>query len=82
MESLAAPKTIKVYQLLRQSGMSFTLTGSGSAAGIGVGFYLSRDEAEHNRTMSVLKEPAGTGNVYFHVFELEIPNPAYKIDSL
>lgn len=77
MQSLPIPKTIKVYQLLRQSGMVFTLSGTGTNT-MGAGFYLTQDEAEHNRTMSVLKEPAGTTNVVYHVFELEIPNPIYK----
>jgi len=77
MQSLPVPKTVKVYQLLRQSGMIFTLSGTGGD-GLGTGFYLNKDEAEHNRTMCVLKEPAGSTNVVYHVFELEIPNPIYK----
>jgi hypothetical protein len=81
MESIKPPKTIKLYQLVRQTGMAFTTAGSSSSAsaGIGIGFYPSLQEAEHNRTMEVLKDTtSGNNKPRWHVFELEFPNPAYE----
>lgn len=78
MQPLQPPKTIKVFQLLKQSGLYFSSAGSSSNANIGLGFYLSREEAEQNRTMEVLKNGNG---VEYHIFELEIPNPAYRNEN-
>ena len=81
MESIKPPKTIKLYQLVRQTGMSFANTGStsSSSVGLGIGFYLSLQEAEQNRTMEVLKDTtSGINKPRWHVFELEFPNPAYE----
>jgi hypothetical protein len=81
MEPLKPPKTIKLYQLVRQTGMSFTNTGGSSSAsvGLGIGFYPSLQEAEQNRTMEVLKDTtSGINKPKWHVFELEFPNPAYE----
>ncbi len=78
MEPLKPPKTLKVYALIKQSGMSLIYTGySTNSAGIGTGFFLSQSEAEHNRTMELLKDTATPRSLY-HVFELDIPNPAYS----
>jgi hypothetical protein len=79
MESIKAPKTIKVYQLIRQTGMSMISAGSGTA-GLGIGFYSTQSDAEQNRTMEILRDTStGTGvnKPKFHLFELEMPNPAY-----
>jgi hypothetical protein len=80
MESIRPPKIIKIYQLVKQSGMSFTNTGStGSSIGLGIGFYPSLHEAEHNRTMEVLKDTSSEiYKSHWHIFELEVPNPAYQ----
>jgi hypothetical protein len=81
MESIKPPKTIKLYQLVRQTGMSFTTTGSSSSASasLGIGFYPSLQEAEQNRTMEVLKDTtSGVNKPRWHVFELDFPNPAYE----
>ena len=80
MESLPIPKTMKVYQLVKMTAKTgFYLSNTGVAASgagfVGTGFYLSQDEAEHNRTLEMLKDT--DGNKFF-VFELEFPNPAYK----
>ena len=81
MEPITPPKTLKYYQLLRmstKSGLNFTSVGSipaGSTNYIGVGFYTTLQEAEHNRTIEALKETDGST---FHIFELEFPNPAYQ----
>ena len=77
MESLKPPKTFKVYSLIRQTGMLLNyvyVPGTGHIQ-YGPGFYATRDEAEHSRTLELLKE---TSNSKYHVFELEIPNPAYQ----
>jgi hypothetical protein len=80
MEPLLPPKTLNIYALVRQNGMTFsyvvpTVINTGTT-NIGSGFFLSKQEAEHNRTLEVLKEQST--NVIFHVFEMTIPNPAYK----
>lgn len=83
MEPIKPPKTLKYYQLLRmatKSGLNISTCGSipaGSTNYIGVGFYTSLQEAEHNRTLELLKDTDAAFNSY-HVFELEFPNPAYK----
>lgn len=75
MEPLAVPKTIKIYQLVKQNGMSFSLVGfSGSPNSIGTGFFLSQTEAEHHRTLEALKDSGSA----FHIYELTVPNPIYK----
>ena len=78
MEPINPPRTMKVYQLVKQSGLSFTTTGSGSGTSLGVGFYYTLQEAEHNRTLEVLKDTTTGTKPRFHVFELEVPNPAYQ----
>lgn len=78
MQPLTPPKTIKVFQLLKQSGLYFSSAGGSSNANIGLGFYLTREEAEQHRTMEVLK---GNNGVEYHIFELEIPNPAYRNEN-
>lgn len=76
MEPIKPPKTLRVFQLIKQTGLSFTYTGSGTT-GMGVGFYSTQQEAEHNRTLEVLKDTTNPKPRY-HVFEIEIPNPAYQ----
>lgn len=75
MEPIKPPKTIKVYQLVKQSGMSLTYGGSGSV-GLGLGFYSTQHEAEHNRTLEVLKDTSHP-KPRWHIWELDVPNPAY-----
>lgn len=82
MVSLPIPPTMKFYQLVKMStkgGLNISVTGSvpaGSTNYVGVGFYTTQQEAEHNRTLETLKS-TDDGTSY-HVFELEFPNPAYK----
>lgn len=76
MEAIKPPPTFKVYTVIKQSGLTMSYVyGSGSNVSFGPGFYGNRVEAEHIRTLELLKEES---NAKFHVFELEIPNPAYK----
>lgn len=78
MEPIRPPKTIKIYQLIRQSGMTFSGCGSGTG-GLGVGFYSTLQEAEHNRTIELLKDTTtGINKPKWHIWELDIPNPAYE----
>lgn len=71
------PETIKVYSLVKRTEMLFSYTGGASSQNIGYGFYTTRQEAEHNRTLEVLRLKDGD-NSEFYVFELEIPNPILK----
>lgn len=78
MEPIKAPKTIKVYTLIKQSGLSLTYVGfSTLGMSLGAGFFLTHIEAEHHRTLELLKD-TGADKSQYHVFELEIPNPAYQ----
>ena len=76
MEPIAPPRTFKVYQLIKQSGATLSHAGI-SGTSWGVGFYMTLQEAEHNRTMELLKNTDAVKPLY-HIFELDIPNPAYK----
>jgi len=79
MESIAAPKTIEVFVLVKQTGLAFCTIGTNSAA-LGSGFFYTLKEAEHQRTMEVLREestPSSSKSLY-HIFELTVPNPGYK----
>lgn len=77
---LTPPKTFKIYTLIRQTGTSFTYTsGSTVSSQLGLGFFLSLQEAEHCRTVEVLKDTTtGPTKSKFHIFELEVPNPIYE----
>lgn len=79
MEPLNPPKTFKVYTLIKQTGllMNYVYVAGTSHAQFGPGFYATRDEAEHHRTIELLKD-TGAPRSQYHVFELEIPNPAYQ----
>jgi hypothetical protein len=77
MEPIKAPKTIKVYMLLKQTGLSFIPTGT-AAAGMSTGFYPTIDLAEQNRTLSILADTSSGTKPIYHVYELDIPNPAYQ----
>lgn len=71
------PDTLKIYQLVKRTDMMFSYAGSGSTQNIGFGFYTTRQEAEHQRTLEVLKQKENDNSEYY-VFELEIPNPIVK----
>ena len=79
MEPLIPPKTFKVYTLIKQTGllMNYVYVAGTGHVQFGPGFYATRDEAEHSRTLELLKDTA-TPRSWYHVFELEIPNPAYQ----
>lgn len=78
MEPIKPPKDIKIYQLVKQVGMTLSYGGSGTS-GLGAGFYSTHQEAEHNRTLEVLKDlSTGASKPKWHVWELTIPNPAYE----
>lgn len=78
MEPIKAPKIVKIYQLVKQTGMNFNYGGVGTS-GLGVGFYSTLQEAEHNRTMEVLRDTTtGSSKPRWHIWELDIPNPAYE----
>ena len=66
--------------LLQQNGMNFAPTGSTVSGSnyMGYGFYLTRQEAEHSRTLEYLKATTTDSFNKLHIFELDIPNPAYK----
>ena len=75
-QPLDIPEFVKVYFLVKQDGMLFSPTGSSGGNYLGTGFYLTRIEAEYSRTMEYLK--GITPETHIHIFELDVPNPAYK----
>ena len=82
MDSIKTPKILKYYQLLRmstKSGLNITSCGSTASGNnyVGIGMYLTLQDAEHNRTMETLKDTDAAYNSY-HIFELEFPNPIVK----
>lgn len=77
MESLKQPKTLTIYQLLRQDGMNFAQVLVSASPTIGNGMFWKQEDAEMHRTFEYTKLAAGVNSI-FHVFELSVPNPAYK----
>ncbi len=77
MEPISPPQTVKVYQLLKRSGLSLSNVGATSSMSFGYGFYLSLQEAEQNCTMEILKNTDAVKPEYY-IFELDIPNPIYQ----
>ncbi len=77
MEPIAPSRTIKIYQLLKQSGAYLMPTGAASTLTWGIGFYTTLTEAEHNLTMELLRNTDAVKPQY-HIFELDLPNPAYQ----
>lgn len=78
MQSIAPPKTLKFYQLIKMStktNLYLSAAGSSPNNSVGTGFFHTLQEAEHIRTMETLKNTDGDT---YHIFELEFPNPAYK----
>jgi len=77
MKPLGAPEYLTIYMLLQQSttSMYFMATGTPSTPSMGSGIYATRDQAEQARTLALLSDKSDN---IFHVFELEVPNPAYK----
>jgi len=77
MKPLDAPEYLTIYMLLQQSttGMYFMATGTPSTPSMGSGIYATRDQAEQARTLALLSDKSDN---IFHVFELEVPNPAYR----
>jgi hypothetical protein len=72
------PETLTIYQLVRRNAESLYFTSAGTSPtqnSLGLGFYATRQEAEYNRTLEVLKCKTSDE---FYIFELEIPNPIIK----
>lgn len=72
------PETFKIYQLIKRSADMLYFSNVNNSAitpSLGVGFYQTRQEAEHQRTLEVLKCKTSEE---FYIFELEIPNPIVK----
>ena len=82
MEPIRPPRTVKFYQLLKmatKNGLNIGSCGSAPAANyIGSGMYLTLQDAEHQRTLEILKDTDTGGTNSYHIFELEFPNPVYK----
>ena len=70
---LLPPKKFSVYLLLKQDKLTFYPTGVNTE--MSTGFFRNREDAEHQRMVEVLK---GTSTDMYHIYELEVPNPAYR----
>jgi hypothetical protein len=78
MTPIPQPETIKVYQLLKMTGLQLIPAGT-STSGLGAGFYTTLNEAEMNRSVEMLRDPGSTLlKTSWHIFELDLPNPAYQ----
>jgi hypothetical protein len=77
MKPIQPPEIIKFYQLVKMTagstGLYLNLVGTPHAPNVGIGFFTTLQEAEHSRTLEVLKD-TGVNNTY-HIFEVEFPNP-------
>ena len=69
---------LKVYMLIRQEGTYLYPTGFDTNNHMGgTGFFPSQNVAELMRTKELLgQKPDSTAQ--YHIFELDLPNPAYK----
>ena len=80
---IAAKEFVSVQPMNLPSGLVFFLdfqygtTKNPFTAAAGAGFYGTRHEAEQARTFELLKDTS-TIRPHYHVFELEVPNPAYQ----
>jgi hypothetical protein len=80
VKPISAEPYIQVYLLLRQQGLYFSTAGySNNTLPGSLGFYPSRNEAEIARTHELLSNK--DKDYLYHIFELDIPNPAYDIQS-
>ena len=79
MEPIKPPQTFKVYTLVKQTGMTmnYVYVSMPNSLNLGSGFYSTLHEAEQARTFELLKDTT-VPKPWYHVFELEIPNPVYK----
>jgi hypothetical protein len=67
----------KAFMLIKQDGIYCYPCGYDSNNGMGTGFFQTQNDAEMARTKELLgKNPES--NARFHIYELELPNPAYK----
>jgi len=67
---------IKVYMLLKQDGLYLYPAGFDANNNMGSGFFPTQNVAELMRTKELLAQKPDSTTQY-HIFELEIPNPAY-----
>ena len=79
MAPLEPPPTYKVYTVIKQTGMAmnYVYVSMPNSLNFGSGFYGTRSEAEQARTFEMLKDNS-VPKPRYHVFELEVPNPAYQ----
>lgn len=68
---------LKVYMLVKQDGTYLYPTGFDSNNNMGTGFFPTQNTAELMRTKELLTQKPDSTSKY-HIYELEIPNPAYK----
>lgn len=77
MKPLPVEPFLKVYMLLKQDGTYLYPTGFDSNNNMGTGFFPSQSMAELMRTKELLAMKPESTTLY-HIYEIEIPNPAYK----
>lgn len=62
--------------LMRQDGTYLSPAGYDQNAGLGTGFFMTQSDAEMFRTRELLGQKTDS-TARYHIYELEIPNPAY-----
>ena len=76
MRPLLVEPYLKVYMLVKQDGIYLYPSGFDSSNNMGTGFFPTQNVAELMRTKELLaQKPESTAQ--YHIYELEIPNPAY-----
>jgi len=77
MDPLPSPPSIAIYCLIKQDGMYFSTIYGSPISNIGMGFFLNKKEAEVLQMVETIKLAADQTHIKFHIFELDVPNPAY-----
>ena len=77
MRPLPVEPFLKVYMLVKQDGTYLYPTGFDANNSMGSGFFPTQSHAELMRTRELLAQKSDSTS-QFHIYEIEIPNPAYK----
>ena len=77
MRPLEIEPYLKVYMLVKQDGPYLYPSGFDSNSNMGTGFFPTQNVAELMRTKELLAQKPESSS-QFHIYEIEIPNPAYK----
>lgn len=75
MKPVTPSSHVSVFMLAKQTGATLCPVGFQAGLNWGTGMFTTLLAAEHQRLVEMLSD---TTNSKYHIFELEIPNPAYE----